>query len=98
MPKVQLPPGNRSVQMQDGTRYVAAREGGHVDVSDAHARAIDQVSGNGTAGLLTAGFRSFSRGSAPGRVCTRCGFHAYAWSLTCPRSGCGAPTEPEVIP
>lgn len=95
MRQVQLPPGCRSLQMEDGRKYVAAREGGMVTVSDAHARAIDKMPGNGVAGLITAGFRVYVGGDrAPGRICTRCGFHAYGWSMTCPRSSCGAPTEP----
>ena len=81
--------------MYDGTRYVAPREGGRINVADEHVSAINAVSGNGDAGLLTAGFREFTRSKKPGRVCTRCGFLAYGWSMTCPRSWCGAPTEPE---
>jgi hypothetical protein len=95
MPYVNLPPGCRSLQMEDGRRYVAARTGGRVEVSSEHAAAIDRMSGNGTAGLLTAQFREFSDSRRRGRVCTRCGFRAYAWSMTCPRSSCGAATEPE---
>jgi len=93
--KVNLPPGCRSLQMEDGKRYVAARAGGHVTVSDSHARAIDAMDGNGTAGLVTAGFREYgSRGKA-GRVCTGCGRVYYAWTLQCPRPACMAATEPE---
>lgn len=95
MPYVNLPPGNRSLQMEDGTRYVAGRSGGRVEVSEDHARAIDRLSGNGTAGLLTAQWREYGGSSRPGRVCTSCGFIAYAWATTCPRTGCGAPTQPE---
>lgn len=91
MPKVQLPPGNFGFQMEDGTRYRAGRPGGHVNVSDEHAKAIDRVSGNGTAGLVTAGFREFGAVKKPGRWCRQCNKLWYPWRLEC----CGAATEPE---
>lgn len=92
MPYVNLPPGNRGLQMEDGTHYRASREGGRLEVTSEHARAIDAMDGNGTAGLLTASFREYGGTSGtPGRLC--CGRRWYAWSLTCPK--CGAPTEPE---
>lgn len=94
--KVNLPPGCRSLQLEDGTRYVAPRTGGAVTVSDDHAAAIDRIPGNGTAGLVTGQFREFGTSGKPGRVC--CGRRWYAWSLTCPR--CGGPTdlEPSAAP
>jgi hypothetical protein len=97
MPKVQLPKGCRSLAFNDGGKpAVADREGGHVDVSDRRAAMIDSMAGNGDAGLVgRAGFHEYGTVRKPGRVCTRCGFRAYAWSLTCPRASCGAPTEPE---
>ena len=52
MPYVNLPPGCRSLQMEDGKRYVAGRSGGRVEVSAEHAAAIDRLSGNGDAGLV----------------------------------------------
>ena len=96
MPYVNLPPGCRSLKMADGTRYVASREGGKVNVADGHARAIDQVGGNGTAGLVTAGFREFGAVKKAGRWCTNCQPARLwqPWSALCPR--CGAATEPEV--
>lgn len=93
--KVNLPPGCRSLQLEDGTRYVAPRTGGAVTVSDDHAAAIDRIPGNGTAGLVTGQFREFGTSGKPGRVCTRCGRVSYAWAMTCPRPSCNAPTEPE---
>lgn len=95
MPVVNLPPGCRSLQMQDGQRYVAGRAGGHVTVSDDHAAAIDKVSGNGTAGLVTGKFRAFGGGKKAGRWCRSCQPARLwnAWNDTCPR--CGAATEPE---
>jgi hypothetical protein len=95
MPQVNLPPGCRSLQMEDGKRYVAGRSGGQVSVSDDHAKAIDRLAGNGTAGLITAGFRQFGAVRKPGRWCTSCQPARLwqPWSETCPR--CGAATEPE---
>jgi hypothetical protein len=95
MPKVQLPPGNSGLQMEDGTHYKAGRPGGYVNVSDDHARAIDRMSGNGTAGLITAGFRVFGSSPRAGRWCTSCQPARLwnAWNDSCPR--CGAATEPE---
>ena len=93
--KVNLPPGCRSLRMEDGTRYVAAREGGSVTVADGHAAAIDRMDGNGTAGLLTASFREYGTSGKPGRRCTGCGRVYYAFTMTCPREACGAATEPE---
>lgn len=95
MTTVQLPPGNRSLRLYDGTRYVAAREGGHVTIDNPdHAKAINAMQGNGDAGLLNASDAVYGavRGKA-GRVCTRCRFVAYAWATDCPR--CGSATEPE---
>ena len=95
MPIVNLPPGCRSLQMEDGQRYVAGRSGGRVDVSSEHAAAIDRLNGNGTAGLLTAGFREFGSAKKAGRWCTNCRPARLwqPWSTECPR--CGAATEPE---
>ena len=96
MPQVQLPPGCRSLQMEDGRRYVASRTGGHVTVSDSHAAAIDRMPGNGVAGLVTAKFREFGTGERKnGRWCTTCQPARLwnAWSTSCPR--CGAATDPE---
>jgi hypothetical protein len=94
--QVNLPPGNSQVRMYDGTVYKAGRPGGRITVDNAeHAKAIDAMGGNGTAGLLNASGAVYGAVRKPGRICTRCGFHAYPWSLECPRPGCGAPTEPE---
>lgn len=98
MPKVNLPPGCAQLKFADGDpRPVrATRPGGSVVVSDERARMIDSMTGNGEGGLVHAAFREYGDSTrSPGRVCTRCGFKAYAWSLTCPRSSCGAGTVPE---
>jgi hypothetical protein len=91
---VNLPPGCRSLQMEDGKRYVASRAGGKVTVSDDHAAAIDRIPGNGTAGLVTGQFREYG-GGKNGRWCVTCQPARLwqPWSLSCPR--CGAATESE---
>jgi hypothetical protein len=93
--KVNLPPGCRSLKMEDGTKYVAAREGGTVTVADSHAAAIDRMDGNGTAGLVTGAFRVFTSGRRNGRWCRVCQPARLwnAWNLTCGK--CGSATEPE---
>ena len=96
MPRVNLPPGCSSLQMEDGSRYKAGRPGGAVTVSDSHAAAIDRVSGNGTAGLVSAGFRVFGSSPKAGRWCNHCQPARLwnAWNDFCPK--CNAPTEPEL--
>ncbi len=91
MIRVNLPPGCRSLRMEDGTRYRASREGGFVNVSEAHAAAINAMPGNGTAGLVSAQPGQYAAVGGPGRNCTACRFKAYAWTTTCPR--CGSATE-----
>lgn len=101
MPKVQLPPGGRSLSFErpnsDGvTRYTAAREGGFVNVSEDHARAIDRIGGNGTAGLLSGNPGVFvTSGRKNGRWCKTClpARLWHPWTTECPR--CGSPTDPE---
>ena len=95
MPLVNLPPGCGALKMQDGKRYVAGRPGGTVQVSDSHAKAIDAMSGNGTAGLVSAAFRVFGSSPRAGRWCHACQPARLwnAWNHECPR--CGAATDPE---
>lgn len=94
--QVNLPPGCKSLQMEDGTRYLASRAGGKVTVADDHAAAIDRIPGNGTAGLVTGQFREFGTGGGGnGRWCFSCQPARLwnPWSMLCPR--CGEATEPE---
>jgi hypothetical protein len=88
VPKVSLPPGCRSIAMEDGTRYVAEREGGHITVSDSHAKDIDKIRGNGEGGLIHATAGSYGSGGK-GRTC--CGRIWYAFTKTCPK--CGQETQ-----
>ncbi len=98
MPYVNAPPGLRKLTFADGgPPAVANREGGRIWVSDRRAKMIDSMDGNGTAGLVSASFKEYGSSSKPGRVCTRpgCNFVGYGFTMTCPRTGCGAPTRPE---
>jgi hypothetical protein len=82
--------------MYDGTRYVAPREGGRVNVADEHVSAINAVSGNGTAGLLNAGFRVYGgRRKRDGRWCRVCQPARLwnGWNFECPKGH--GPTVPE---
>jgi hypothetical protein len=90
--RVNLPPGCSGFQV-GGTHY-EDRPGGHVDVADHDAPAVNRMLGNGDAGLLSAKGRHYI-GTKKGRRCTGCGRLWNVWSLTCPREVCGAPTEPE---
>lgn len=96
MPVVNLPPGCKGLQMEDGTRYRAGREGGTVSVSDSHAMAIDRIPGNGTAGLVTGQFRGFTQGGVKnGRWCLTCQPARLwnSWNADCPKGH--GPTVPE---
>ncbi len=90
--RAELPPGCSSLHMEDGTTYNAGRPGGHVDVAEHHARAINRMGGNGTAGLVSAKGWHYL-GTKKGRWCAACRRVWNAWSADCPR--CGAATEPE---
>ena len=96
MPIVNAPPGLRQIKMYDGTVYPVDRASRRMNVDNPeHAAAIDAMSGNGTAGLLTAQFREFGGGRKAGRWCTSCQPARLwqPWSTECPR--CGAATELE---
>jgi phage terminase large subunit GpA-like protein len=89
--RINLPPGCRGFNMQDGTPY-SGTEGGHVYVEDEHAPYIQRQVG-GDAGLVgSAAFREFA-GTRDGRWCQDCRFLAQRWSVVCPR--CGRDTIPE---
>ena len=91
MPYVNLPPGCRSLSFADGGKPVrAAREGGRVEVSESRARAINAMTGNGTAGLINASPGTFI-GTKKGRWCAACKRLWNVWSTECPK--CGGATE-----
>ena len=96
MPYVNLPPGCSHLKFADGQKPIpAVRPGGRVFVSDERARAIDAMSGNGTAGLVTGAFRVFGTSPRAGRWCRSCTPARLwnPWNAFCPR--CGSDTEPE---
>ena len=92
MPYVNLPPGCSHLKFADSEKPIRpVRPGGRVEVSDERARMIDAMSGNGTAGLLTASFREFGTVKKAGRWCRTCNRLWYPWKTEC----CGAATEQE---
>ena len=87
MTKVQLPPGCYGFDCKDGTKYTG-KPGGTIDVSDQHAKAINQGQ-FGETGLVSAkGALSF--GTRKGRLCETCNRLWNAWNHTCNK--CGADT------
>jgi len=91
MTTVRLPSGCTGLDLQDGTRYTAGRQGGTVDVEPEHARAISK-GWYGQSGTMRGG-PQFSFGTREGRRCGPCRREWNAWSLLCPR--CGQPTMTE---
>lgn len=80
--KVQLPPGCYGFDCKDGTKYTG-KPGGSVEVSDRHAKAINQGQ-YGDKGLVSAkGQMSF--GTKRGQLCEPCGRLWNAWNKTCPK-------------
>lgn len=90
---VTLAPGCYGLQMQSDGREFNSTPGGSLRVPDRYEDELRR-SNAGRNGLITIGLH-LSIGTRRGRVCTRCSFRAQAWSETCPRSGCGAPTREE---
>ena len=86
--RVQLPAGCYGIEAADGTKYTA-KPGGHVEVSDRHAKAI-QKSQHQTIGMLN-GRQGFYIGTKKGRWCKGCRRLWQAWSIECPR--CGGATD-----
>lgn len=81
--KVQLPPGCSGFDCKDGTKYTANRPGGHIEVSDRHADAINGGQ-YGDTGLVSAkGALSF--GTKKSRWCANCARVWNAWNETCPK-------------
>lgn len=93
MTKVNLPPGCAGFTCADGTRYSSGKPGGHVNVSEKHARDISknaQLGGN--AGLVSLS-TALVIGTKKGRWCMDCGRLWQGWSYMCPK--CGKETVPE---
>lgn len=92
---VTLPGGCYGIQMQSTGQEFNADPGGTVRVPDEYMGELSQ-SNAAQNGIISVGLH-VSIGTKKTRVCTRpgCNFRAQAWSVTCPRSGCGAPTREE---
>lgn len=90
---ITLPDGCFGLQMDSDGREFNARPGGTVDIPDAY---LPELKNSNAArnGIIRVG-RAYTLGTKRGKVCTRCGFRAQAWSEKCPRTGCGAPTREE---
>jgi hypothetical protein len=69
--------------MADGTKYDG--HAGYADISEGHARAIDQ-SWYKSAGVMRGGVQ-FSFGTKKGRACRPCKRTWNAWNAVCPRCG-----------
>lgn len=88
--KVQLPPGCSGFDCKDGTKYTANKKGGMVEVSDRHAKAINQGQYGDTGFISAKGALSF--GTKEGRWCKPCLRLWNSWSKECPK--CGVATVP----
>jgi len=81
MPKVQLPPGCYGFDCKDGTKYTARKPGGTIEVSDQHAKSINEGQ-FGDTGLVSAkGALSF--GTRKGRLCPSCNTIWNVWTKVC---------------
>lgn len=89
--RVALPPGCSGFTGADGSKDLARKPGGTVELSDDHAARL-AGSRNVASGLisLNAGTRLATKA---GRRCPACRFLAQGWSAECPR--CGGATVPE---
>lgn len=85
IPEYRTPPGCTGLQMQDGTRYDAGRDGRiTVDRPD-HARHIERVGRNG--GGHVHKVMVGAPVGVPSKQCSPCRFTAYSWQSRCPKCG-----------
>lgn len=98
---VQLPPGCAGLDPGGGQRPIMAdRPGGHVTISDAHADALNEQPGNGTAGVVN-GRPGMVLATRKGQRCPACDRRWQAWTTECGSRTCQAregrrvPTVPE---
>jgi hypothetical protein len=82
MARVTLPSGCTGLDMADGTKYTADRQGSSIDIDGGHARAVRRGY-YGDADIMTGTRYSF--GTKTGRRCEPCSRTWNTWSLTCPR-------------
>jgi hypothetical protein len=92
VPTVTLPPGCTGLDLQDGTRYDADRNG-RVHLADRHSDAVAK-GWYGQSGVMTA-TAPHRLGTRTGRWCVTCTPARLwnAWNTQCPR--CGSPTSTE---
>jgi hypothetical protein len=81
--KVKLPPGCSGFDCKDGVKYTANKPGGTVEVSDRHAKAIEDGQFGKTGLVSGKGAESF--GTKRGRECPSCGRRWNAWNHECPK-------------
>jgi hypothetical protein len=92
--RVTAPPGCRGIDLQDGTRYNANRQG-VMQVADHHADVI-QAGWYGQSGVMV-GNEPHRLGTKVGRQCACSPLRIWnAWNKTCPK--CGADTVEEKAP
>lgn len=87
MPDYRTPPGCTGLQMEDGTRYNAGRDGRIVVDRPDHAAHIERVGRNGGGHI-----HRVMVGSPIGVAstsCEPCRFVGYGWQSVCPK--CGGP-------
>lgn len=90
--KVTLPSGCAGLDMADGTRYDAPKQGTSIEVDDRHASAIKR-GWYGDSGVISTNGLAVALGTKRGRRCPSCSWLGNAWSESCGR--CGTPTIPE---
>lgn len=83
MPDYRVPNGCTGLQMEDGTRYDAGRDGRIVVDREDHARHIERVGHNGGGHIHKVNITAPRH--TPDRVCPQCKFVGYAWQSQCPR-------------
>jgi hypothetical protein len=81
--KVQLPPGCAGFDCKDGTKYKANKSGGVVEVSERHARAINEGQYGQTGFISAEGSQSF--GTKRGQQCPSCNRIWNVWNKICPK-------------
>ena len=71
--------------MPDGTEYKANSQG-HITVDDPRHEKMVRNSDTLSRGY-TETRKVFTSQAVPGKVCSECSFHAFAFSVRCPRCG-----------
>jgi hypothetical protein len=88
MATVTVPAGCTGLDFADGSKVSPSRQGGSVEVSDEHARAIKRGWYGETGTITTTGYSFGTKGT---RRCTECGRAWNSWTTICHR--CNSPTQ-----